>query len=202
MRLKFLTIGILIISCNSVPVNKRETGTLPANDTPSNKLAAPVASQHPQGNLATDTTSSGYLIYLLNNKMPLNHYWTQQLAKLDAFTLPLDTLSRLSVIREAKINDSIGVVILSHAGGNSYDEYLLTVKSKKAIVSGIHIKDAADSDLSPYNPYYYSEYQLMDDKHVKVFNHKITGVEGGVEKDSILSVENWVIGDDGTVQKK
>jgi hypothetical protein len=202
MRLKFLTIGILIISCNSVPVNKRETGTLPANDTPSNKLVVPTASQHPQENPAADTTSSGYLIYLLNHEMPLNLYWTQQLANLDAFTLPLDTLSRLSVIREAKINDSIGVVILSHAGGNSYDEYLLTVKNKKAIVSGIHIKDAADSDLSPDNPYYYSEYQLMDDKHVKVFSHKITGTEGGVEKDSILSVENWVIRDDGTLQKK
>lgn len=202
MHLKFLIIGILFISCNSVPVNQPNTVALPANDTAANKKMAPPASQHPQGDPAADTTSSDYLIYLLKNELPLNNYWTQQLGKLEAFNLSFNTLSRLSLIRDREINDSVSVMIFSQAGGNNYDEYLLTLKNKKAIVSSIHIKDAADSDLSPDNPYYYSEYKLVDDKRVKVFNHKITGVEGGAEKDNILSVENWFIRDDGTVLKK
>jgi hypothetical protein len=163
---------------------------------------APPASQHPQENPVADTASSDYLMYELKNEIPLNNYWTQQLGKLDAFTLPLDTLSRLSFIRDWKINDSVSVMIISHATGTSYDEYLLSLKNKKAIVSGIHIRDGADSDLSPDNPYYYSEYKLVGDRRVKVFNHKITGVEGGAEKDNLLSVENWIIRDDGTVIKK
>ena len=93
-------------------------------------------------------------------------------------------------------------MILSQAGGNSFDEYLLTIKNKKAIVSHIHIKDEADSDLSPGNPYYYSEYKLLGDRRVRVFNHKITASESGDEKNEILSVETWVIRDDGTVLKK
>ena len=162
----------------------------------------PPASQHPQENPDADTTSSDYLIYLIKNEIPLNSYWTQQLGKLDAFTLPLDSLSRLSFIRNWKINDSIAVMILSQAGGNSFDEYLLTIKNKKAIVSHIHIKDEADSDLSPGNPYYYSEYRLLGDRRVRVFNHKITASESGDEKNEILSVETWLIRDDGTVLKK
>jgi hypothetical protein len=202
MHLQFLIIGFLFISCNSVTVHQQITGSLPANDTATNKQVVLPASPHQQENPAADTTSSDYLIYLIKNEIPLNSYWTQQLGKLDAFTLPLDSLSRLSFILDWKINDSIAVMILSHAGGNSFDEFLLTIKNKKAIVSHIHIKDEADSDLSPGNPYYYSTYRLVGDKHVRIFNHKITGSEGGEEKDKILSVENWIIRDDGTVLKK
>ena len=202
MHLQFLIIGFLFISCNSVTVHQQNTGSLPANDTATNKQVVPPASQHPQENPDADTTSSDYLIYLIKNEIPLNSYWTQQLGKLDAFTLPLDSLSRLSFIRNWKINDSIAVMILSHAGGNSFDEYLLTIKNKKAIVSHIHIKDEADSDLSPGNPYYYSEYKLLGDRRVRVFNHKITASESGDEKNEILSVETWLIRDDGTVLKK
>ena len=202
MHLKFLIIGILFISCNSVPGKKQDAGSLPPSDTLGHKPVIPLVSQHPPENAVDDTATSDYLMYLLRNEVPLNNYWTQQLGKLDAFSLPLDTLSRLSLIRNWKINDSISVMILSHATGNIYDEYLLSLKNKKTIISSIHIKDAADSDLSPDNPYYYSEYKLPGDRRVKVFNHKITGVEGGAEKDNILSVENWFIRDDGTVLKK
>jgi hypothetical protein len=90
-------------------------------------------------------------------------------------------------------------MILSHANGTGYDEYLLTVKNKRDFIGKVHISDQADSDLSLENPYYYTEYKLINNKNVKLLNHKVTGVEGGEEKDKIVSVENWVILDNGKV---
>jgi hypothetical protein len=58
------------------------------------------------------------------------------------------------------------------------------------------------SDLSAEHPYYYTEYKLINNRKVKLFNHKVVGVEGGDEKDKVLSIENWMILDNGKVQKK
>jgi len=195
------TISTLLFSCNNHQATKNDRSS-PTKDSNTNKIAILEKSENQKANIGSDTASTDYLIYLLKNEIDLNEYWTQKLKMLDVFALPLDSMSRLSIIRDWVINDSISVIILSHSTGTSYDEFLLTVTNKKDFVSKIHISDLADSDLSLENPYYYIEHKLINDRKVKLFNHKVVVVKGGEEKDKILSIENWSILDNGEVQIK
>jgi hypothetical protein len=203
MTARILTIiSLLFFSCNNEQAKKQNVSSLPTNDSKVNEIITPKVTEKQEVNTLPDTTSSDYLIYLLKNEKDLNNYWTQKLKKLDAFALPLDSMSHLSLKQTWEINDSISVIIVAYAFVNDYDEFLLTVKNKKEFVSKIHVSDQADSDLSPGHPYYYTEYKLIDNRKVKLVNHKITGTEGGEENDKILSIENWTIQSDGQVLKK
>src|SRR5450432_1891124 len=196
-----IVISALFFSChNQQAAKNKEALTLKDSGTNKTVIAAKPENQPLQ--VVADTTSSDYLIYLLKNELALNSYWTQKLNVLDILTLPLDSMSRLSITHNWIINDSIMVIILSHSTGTNYDEFLLTVRNKKEVVAKIHISNQADSDLSAEHPYYYTEYKLINHRRVKLFNHKVVGVEGGDEKDKVLSIENWMILDNGEVQKK
>jgi hypothetical protein len=196
-----IIISVLFFSCNGGQ-SKQQGDPLPGNNSPAKETATHKPSETCGVSGSPDMASTDYLIYLLKNERSLNECWIQKLKGLDEFVLPLDSMSHLSLIRDWKINDSVSVIILSHANGTGYDEYLLTVKNKKDFVGKVHISDQADSDLSSENPYYYTEYKLINNRNVKLFNHKVTGVEGGEEEDKIVSAENWAIQDNGEVVKK
>lgn len=172
---------------------------MPGNNSAINETATHKPSETCGVSGSPDMASTDYLIYLLKSERNLNECWIQKLKGLDEFVFPLDSMSHLSLIRDWKINDSVSVMILSHANGTDYDEYLLTVKNKRDFIGKVHISDQADSDLSPENPYYYTEYKLINNRNIKLFNHKVTGTEGGEEKDKIVSAENWTILDNGEV---
>ncbi len=202
MNLKrLITISTLLFSCNNQQTTKTDD-YLPTKDSNPNEIVISKKSENKKTDAVSDTASTDYLIYLLKNEIDLNDYWVQKLKRLDLFALPLDSMSHLSIIRDWKINDSVSVIILSHSTGTSYDEFLLTVRYKRDFVSKIHISDQADSDLSLEHPYYYTEYKLTNDRKLKLFNHKVVGVEGGGENDKILSIENWSVLDNGELQKK
>ena len=197
-----IIISALFFSCKNEQAKKQDDASLPANRSDTNDVVSVKKSEIQKINIPTDTTSSDYLIYVLKNEIALNNYWTKKLETLDMFAIPLDSTEHLSIVRDWRINDSISVIILSHSTGTDYDEFLLTVKNRKDIISKIHISDQADSDLSLEHPYYYTEYKMIGDRKVKMFNHKVTGVEGGEEKDRILSIENWTVQDNGRILKK
>jgi hypothetical protein len=192
-----IIISVLFFSCKNEAAKKQSADSLSAK-----KVVIPKEPEKPGINAPPDSTSFDYLIYQIKNERILNDHWTQKLKKLDIFLLPLDSMSGLSIIREWVINDSVSVIILSHANGTSYDEFLLTVMNRRDFVSKVQISDQADSDLSLENPYYYTEYKLLNDRTIRLFNHKITGIEGGEEKDRILSIDNWTIQDNGEILKK
>jgi len=198
-----IAVPILFFSCNSGQAKKQNVDSLATKNSKSAEIVTQKEPQDQTTNILTDTTSSDYLIYLLKNEKHLNNYWTKKLKVLDEFVLPLDSMSHLSLIRDWTINDSISVIIFDYSTGTSYDEFLLTIKNKKDIVSKIHISDLDDSDLSLDHPYYYTEYKLINERKVKLFNHKeFVEIEGGEEKDKILSIENWSLQDNGEVSKK
>jgi len=196
-----IVISALFFSCHNQQAAKNKEA-LPSKDSGTNKTVIAAKPENQPLQVVADTASCDYLIYLLKNELALNSYWTQKLNVLDILTLPLDSMSRLSITHNWIINDSIMVIILSHSTGTNYDEFLLTVRNKKEVVAKIHISNQADSDLSAEHPYYYTEYKLINNRKVKLFNHKVVGVEGGDEKDKVLSIENWMILDNGKVQKK
>ena len=196
-----IVISALFFSCHNQQAAKNKEA-LPSKDSGTNKTVIAAKPENQPLQVVADTASCDYLIYLLKNELALNSYWTQKLNVLDILTLPLDSMSRLSITHNWIINDSIMVIILSHSTGTNYDEFLLTVRNKKEVVAKIHISNQADSDLSAEHPYYYTEYKLINNRRVKLFKHKVVGVEGGDEKDKVLSIENWMILDNGKVQKK
>lgn len=192
----------MLLSCNNDQASKPTPDSLTTTNAGGKDAETQMEIQNQEIKNVSDTTSSDYLIYLLRKEAGLSHFWTH---KLETLAIPLnkmDTLSRFSLIRDWIINDSISVIIISHATGTGYDEYLLTVKNKQEFISKIHISDRADSDLSPGNPYYYTTYELTNDRNLKLFHHKIVGVQGGEERDNILSQENWAIQDNGNTLKK
>jgi len=195
-------ISIFFLSCNSNQSRKQASHSVTTNDSTSKEIATSEARNKQELIAPPDTTSSEYLIYLLKNGKTLNPHWTQKLDTLDGFFyMPQDTLSHLSIIRNWVINDSISVIILSNADGTNYDEFLITIKNKHDLVSNIHINDNDDRDLSFGNPYYYTEYKLINDRKVKLLNHKIVGKEDGNEKDHIISIETWTIQSNGKTSK-
>jgi hypothetical protein len=202
IHIKNLFLLLLILSCNYNRKNNQqshfeETGHSISNET--------VKEKKPDGEQiinSSDTTSSDYLIYLLKNDKPINNHWTQKLDSLDIFSLPLDSVSRLSLVRDWPINDSISVIILSSSTGTDYDEFLLTIKNKKYFIGKIHIGDNPDSDISAGHPYYYTGYKIVDNRKIRLFNHKVTGKEDDTEKDRLLSSATWVIRSDGRVIKR
>jgi len=149
-----------------------------------------------------DTTSSDYLIQLVESEKPLNSYWTKKLAGFRNILLPYDSSGQLSIVRKWQINDSISVIILKSSGGTYDLEYLLSIKNKHSIISEIKIGDNGDSDLSPENPYFYTEYKISDDRKIKLFNHKVTGSEYSDENDRIFSIKNYTIQGNGKIVKK
>jgi hypothetical protein len=149
-----------------------------------------------------DTTSSDYLIQLVESEKPLNYYWTKKLVSLRNILLPYDSYGQLSIVRKWQINDSISVIILKSSGGTYDLEYLLSIKNKHLIISEIKIGDNGDSDLSPENPYFYTEYIISKDRKIKLFNHKVTGTEGSDENDRIISIKTFTIQDNGKIVKK
>ncbi|MEP6749771.1 MAG: hypothetical protein ABJB86_18680 [Bacteroidota bacterium] len=203
MNFKLLIItSALLFSCNNKQAKKHSDDSLPTTKSKTKDVVTPKKSEDQKINIPSDTTSSDYLIYLLRNELAINNYWIKKLNALDIFALQLDTIEHLSIMRDWRINDSISVIILSRSTGTDYDKFLLTIKNKKDIISKVHISDRADSDVSLEHPYYYTEYKMTGDKKVKTFNHKVIGIEGGEEKDRLISVENWTIQNNGTILKK
>lgn len=196
------TLSIFFLSCNYRQVNKQDadavkTDTILVKETEISKKADKYTMP-----ISTDTTSSDYLIYLLKNDMSLTGYWTQQLKKLDAFAIPPDSPAHLSVIRDWPINDSISVIILQYSTNVGSDKYLLTVRNKKHFVTKVHLSNEYDSDVSQENPdYYYTEYQQIDDRKIKLLQHKMKDYDTGKQKD-IVTVVHWNIQNNGEVVKK
>lgn len=194
-----IIIPIIFISCNPRQVKTPPVDPVSTNDSPKKEI---VTTEEHGVAIPSDTTSTDYLSYLLKSEKDLNAYWTKKLNALDGFYFLHDTMSHLSINRSWVINDSISAIILSYATGVSFDEYLLIVKNKNEIVSNVHIKDAADADVTENNKdYYYTEYQLVDNRKVKLFNHVVFNYDTDKEKDSI-SIENWTVLDNGKAIKK
>jgi len=183
---------ILFFSCHS-----NESGTVAV------KTSVPQDANTKQAIIpGPDTTSSDYLIHLVEIEKPLNYYWTKKLDSLRNIMLPYDSSGQLSIIRKWQINDSISIIIF-RSSGDTYDlEYLLSIKNKHIIVSEIQIGDKSDSDLSPDNPYLYAEYKIIDDRRIKLFNHKVSGSEYSDDNDRIISIKTRTIQDNGEVVKK
>ncbi len=192
----------LLFSCHTGQVNNQPVVSPPADTAKANKPEVPKTPEKQAVSPAPDTASTDYLVSLLKNEQPLNDYWKQKLKVLDVFELPQDSMAHWSFIRDWVINDSVSVIIISHSTGTDYDEFVLTLKNKKEFISNAHISDNADSDLSPDNPYYYTKYEVLSDRKIKCFNHKVTGTEGEEEKDRLISTDNWLIQDNGKIIKR
>jgi hypothetical protein len=196
-----VTLSILFLSCDYGQVNKQHAGAFRTDTTQKKETETSKKVGIQKMLISADTTSSDYLIYLLKNDMPLTGYWTQQLKELDAFAIPFDSTIRLSVTRGWAINDSISVIILQYSINVGGDEFLLTVKNKKNFVMKVHISNQYDSDVSEENPdYYYTEYQLIDDRKIKLLQHKMKDYDTDKEKD-IVTIEHWTIQNNGEVFK-
>jgi hypothetical protein len=196
-----VTLSILFLSCDYGQVNKQQASAVRTDTTQKKETEISKEVDIQKMPISADTTSSDYLIYLLKNNMPLTSYWTQQLKKLDAFAIPIDSTTRLSVTRDWAINDSISVIILQYSTNVGGDEFLLTVKNKKHFVTKLHINNQYDSDVSEENPdYYYTEYQLIDDRKIKLLQHKMKDYDTDKEKD-IVTIEHWTIQNNGKVLK-
>ncbi|THU38121.1 hypothetical protein FAM09_15670 [Niastella caeni] len=194
-------LSISFLSCNYGQVNKQHTGAARTDTMQKKETEISKEAGNQKMPIPADTTSSDYLIYLLKNDMPLTGYWTQQLKKLDAFAIPLDSTTRLSVTRDWTINDSISVVILQYSTNVGGDEFLLTVKNKRQFIARVHISNEYDSDVSEENPdYYYTEYQMIDDRKIKLLLHKIKNYDTDKEKD-VVTIEHWTIQSNGKVLK-
>ncbi|MEO8404340.1 MAG: hypothetical protein ABI480_07085, partial [Chitinophagaceae bacterium] len=108
-----------------------------------------------------------------------------------------------SLTHDWKINDSVSVIILAYATGVSGDEFLITIKNKKEIISTAHISDETDSDPGPGNPdYFWSDYKLINDRTIKVSDHKETNAGDDNGTSRITSTETWTILDNGKAIKK
>jgi len=201
-----IIISLLCLSCNSGQIRKQSAPSAVTYDSNSGDKSSPKEPVGIEKNIALDTTSTDYLIYLIRNNQFINTYWTHIIDSLDIFAVPQedpqDSMSHLSLVRDWTINDSISVIILRRTTGTDNDEYLITIKNNHVFVSNIHVGDNADSDLSPDNPYFYTQYKIINHKTIKLFNHKITGTEGGDEKDRLISIETFTIQNNGKVIKK
>ena len=197
-----VTLSIFFLSCNHGQVNKQHAGAVRTDTTQKKETEIlKEAAGNRRMSISTDTTSSDYLISLLKNDMPLTSYWTKQLKKLDAFAIPLDSTTHLSVTSDWPINDSISVIILQHSTNVGSDEFLLTVKHKKHFVTKVHISNQYDSDVSQENPdYYYTEYQQIDNRKIKLLQHKMKDYDTEKQKD-IVTVVHWNIQNNGEVVK-
>ncbi len=187
-------VAILFFSCNSKESKKEAVKSTAASDLKTKQTAIPIA--------GLDTTSSDYLIHLVNGEQPLNYYWTKKLESLRELYLLPDSTGHLSVVRDWKISDTISVIILKITGGTYDLEYLLSIKNKQVIVSAIIIGDNGDSDLNPDNPYFYTQYKISSDRRIKLFKYKVTGSEYSDDNDRIISILNYSIQDDGKIAKK
>jgi hypothetical protein len=188
-----VTLLIFFLSCNHGQLNKQHDGAVQADTTQKKETEISKEAGNRRMPISTDTTSSDYLIYLLKNDMPLTGYWTKQLKKLDAFAVPLDSTTHLSVTRDWAINDSISVIILQYSTNVGSDEFLFTVRNKKHFVTKVHISNQYDSDVSQENPdYYYMEYQQIDDRKIKLLQHKMRDYDTEKQKD-IVTIEYWTI---------
>ncbi|OQP65001.1 hypothetical protein [Niastella populi] len=197
-----VTLSLLILSCNYGQVKKQHAGAVQIDTNLKKAIEISKEAANQTMAIPADTTSSDYLIYLLKNEMPVTSYWTQQLNKLDAFEIPFDSTTRLSITRTWPINDSVSVIILQYSTNVGSDEFLLTVKNKKHFVAKAHISNQYDSDVSQENPdYYYTEYQLIDDRKIKLLQHKMKDYDTGKEND-IVTVEYLSILGNGDILKK
>ena len=192
----------LLFSCNSKETRRESIKSIATQDSNTKQTTIPNESKKQEIIGGSDTTSSDYLIYLVKGDKPLNFYWTKKLDSFQDLLLPLDSLGHLSIVRNWQINDTISIIILNSSGGTYDKEFLLSIKNKHDIISEIQIGDNADSDLSPENPYFYTRYEIRDDRRIKLFNHKIVGTEGGSEKDRIISIETWTIQNNGKIIRK
>ena len=196
-----VTLSIFFLSCDYGQVNKQHAGAVRTDTTQKKETEISKDTGNRKMSISADTASTDYLIYLLKNNMPLTGYWTQQLEKLDAFAIPLDSTTHLSVIRDWPINDSISVIILQYSTNVGGDEFLLTVRDKEYFVTKVHISNQYDSDVSQENPdYYYTEYQQIDDRKIKLLQHKLKDYDTDKQKD-IVTIEHWTIQNNGEVVK-
>jgi hypothetical protein len=192
----------LFFSCNSKETKREGVNSLATEDSNTKQTTIPNEPKKQEITTASDTTSSDYLIYLVKNDKSLNYYWTKMLDSLQDLLLPRDSTGNLSIVRNWQINDTISVIILNSTGGTYDNEFLLSIKNKHDIIGEIQIGNNSDSDLSPQNPYYYTRNEISNDRRIKLFKHKITGTEGGDEKDRITSIETWTIQNNGKIVRK
>lgn len=186
----------VLFSCNQVKVKEVHIDSV-STSTSSTLKDTVVAKKA----IPADTASVDYLIYLLQNEKPLNYTWAQKLKKLDVVLASYDSLAHFEFDRTWIINDSVSAFILQHSTGTSWDEYLLTVKNKKALVAMLHISDEADADVSAERPdYYYTKHELYDGRRIKLLKHKLANYDTDKQKD-ILTVENWSIQNNGSIKK-
>lgn len=203
MNRKIIIIIAFLFGCNHAESGKRASAPEKKKDSTSITISTALTEKN-DTTAGPDTTSMDYLIYILKNEKQLNSHWLKKLDEIDGFFYSTeDTLAHLELVRNWSINDSIYVIIInSSTHGTSNDDFLLTIKNKHEVVSAIHIGDNDDSDLSFGNPYFYTEYKLLGDRKVRLYNHKVVGEEGGVEKDWITSIQTWTIENDGKSSKK
>jgi hypothetical protein len=85
----------------------------------------------------------------------------------------------------------------------SWNEFLITIKNKKEIVSTAHISNEVDSDPAPgHTDYYWSDYKLINDRTIKVSDHKETDAGDDNGTSGIISIETWRILDNGKAISK
>jgi hypothetical protein len=95
----------------------------------------------------------------------------------------------------------MSVIILQYSTNVGGDEFLLTVRNKEYFVTKVHISNQYDSDVSQENPdYYYTEYQQIDDRKIKLLQHKLKDYDTDKQKD-IVTIEHWTIQNNGEVVK-
>ena len=193
---------ILLYSCNSKQSGTKGVTPAVTMDSGSKQTSIPAESKKQATIADPDTTSLDYLLQLVQNDKPLNSYWANKLDSLKELYLPPDSPGQLEIVRNWQINDSISVIIIRSSGGTYNLEYLLTIKNKHIIINEIEIGDNCDSDLSPDQPYRYTEYKIIDDRKIKLVKHKVTGTEGSDENDRIISIENYTLQNSGKITKK
>lgn len=198
----FIFICILFFSCNSSQSKNQSLVSVPKTDSNSQKIT-PLETQAREAEITPpDTASSDYLIYLLKTEKPIPGYWEEKLNSLDDFFYThQDSLFRLALVKNWAINDSISVIIMRSAGSTSYDEFLVTLKNKLDFVSNMHISDKDDRDLDD-SLYFYTEYQLLENRKIKLYNHKIQGKDEDNAKDNIISEGTWTIQNNGKITKE
>ena len=139
----------LLFSCSSKESRTDDVNSPIAEDSNTNQTTIPIKSKKQKTMIASDTTSSDYLIHLIESDKPLNYYWAKKLDSLQDLLLPFDSTGHLSIVRRWQINDSISVFILNSTGGTYDKEFLLSIKNEHDIIGELQIGNNGDSDLSP-----------------------------------------------------
>lgn len=187
-RVLVVFFSVLLFACNGNKVHRQQADSLLTSSSIIHK------------GYSDDTTSSDYLIELIKSEKNLNWYWMRKFEMLDEQDFFLDSMSSFAITKDWIINDSVSAIILNNSDGTVCTfEVLLIMKNKKEITSTLSILDECDSDTGTQQDYYYTEYELIGDRVIKIFNHKISMVKN-VEVDSLISRIDYIIQDNGIIK--